>query len=147
MLRPNDLYSKARSEMHKPEPDLPKVADLLTRALESGDLRAAYALATWYLHGKYFKKSLRKALRYLKRAAEADVPESLYDLAVCFEKGAGVKKNPSKALEFYLRAALVGDKQSFYEVGRCYYYGIGVKADKRIAEVWLNHAGRHGVRD
>ena len=107
---------------------------------------ATYALATWYLHGKYFKQDLRKAAMLLREAARSNIADALYDLAVSYEEGKGVKKNLEKACELYLRAALQGDEQSTYEVGRCYYYGIGVSQDRKIAKVWLDRAESLGKR-
>lgn len=138
-------YDRALKEMAIDEPNLEKAASLLEASREAGDKRASYALATWYLHGRHYRKNLRTALRLLREAAESNVPDALYDLAVCYEEGTGVAVNPSKAVELYLRAALRGEKQSAYEIGRCYYYGLGVEKDRRVARVWMNHAETLGI--
>jgi TPR repeat protein len=140
-------YEAALAKAQDGDARLPEVASLLTRAHQSGDVRATYALATWYLHGRFFKKDMRKSVALLRKAANHNIPDALFDLAVCYEKGAGVPVNEPKAVELYLRAALHGEAQSVYEVGRCYYYGIGVQQNRRIARVWQDRAKELGVTD
>lgn len=138
-------YDDALKIARRKSADLDRVASLLNAAHQAGDARATYALATWYLHGRLFKKSVRKAVVLLREAAQRNVADALYDLAVCYEEGTGVRKNAKKAAELYVRAALEGEKQSIYEVGRCYHYGIGVAKDRSIARVWLDRAKEIGV--
>ena len=143
----SDLYDTALKEMSKQSPNKKKVVELLNKSIDSGNPKAAYALATWYLHGEYVEKDLSKGIMLLKRASDKNVPEACYDLAICYEKPEGVTENLEKAFELYLRAALHGDKQSFYEVGRCYYHGIGVVKDEEIADIWLERAEEFGITD
>lgn len=139
-------YDKALKLCKEDTPDLGLVFDLLTKAYnEENDFRAAYAIATWYLHGKFVEKNIKKGTKYLKIAAKNKVPLALYDLAISYEKGLGIKKNKRKAFKCYLKAVLEGEKKSIFEVGRCYYYGIGVKKDKKIANIWLEKAEELGL--
>jgi TPR repeat protein len=133
-------YEKALSKVRENEAPLREVASLLTAAHEAGDVRATYALATWYLHGQLFRKNVRKSIGLLRKAAKTNLPDALFDLAVCYEKGVGVPKNPRKAIQLYLKAALYGELQSVYEVARCYYYGIGVHQDRQVARIWQDRA-------
>jgi len=121
--------------------------DLLLKADAEGDLRATYALATWYLHGSPFTKVDRtKAVRLL-RAAAAEVSDAAYDLAVSYEKGAGARKSLPRAFQHYMQAALLGDSQAHHEVGRMYFHGLGVARNCRLAEMWLSKAESMGVTD
>jgi len=138
-------YQEALREASKRHPDTKRVRDLLERALKQGSPDAAYALATWYLHGKHVPRDRRRAVSLLREAAAGGVANAMYDMAVCYEKGAGAKRNPRRAFEHYVRAALHGDKQSVYEVGRCYYYGIGAPKQKALAWVWLDRAREMGI--
>ena len=142
----DDFYKKALEEGRKDEPDLEKTFNLLNESLKSGNPEAAYALGTWYLHGKFVKKNIKKAVSLLRQAAKHNIKDALYDLAVCYEDGVGVKKNFRLAMECFLRAALRGDKQSIYNVGRCYYHGIGVNKDRRLAWIWLDYAKALGIQ-
>ena len=139
-------YQLALREALKKRPDYKQVLALLKRALKQGDPYAAYALATWYLHGsRGFKKDIRKGTALLKQAAQGAVASANYDLAVSHENGIGVRKNEKRAFELYLTAALLGDKSAFFETGRCYFYGIGTKQDRRTAKIWLTRAKQLGA--
>jgi TPR repeat protein len=143
-MRTSKYYEEALAEAQRRRPDWHKALRLLNRAHKHGDYRAAYALGTWYLHGKgdLVPRNLSKAISLLREAADADHADAAFDLAVCYEKGTGVRKSEKKAVLLYLKAALLGDKQSLYEVGRCYWYGFGVKRDRSIAGVWLDRAAK-----
>jgi uncharacterized protein len=133
-------YEIALTEARKKTANFPKVLALLNGALDDGDPRAAYALATWYLHGTHVQKNLSKAVKLLRIAAKANIAEALYDLAVCYEDGGGVRKSLKRAYALYVAAALWGDRQSVYEVGRCLFYGLGTKQDRGLSRIWLDRA-------
>ena len=135
-----DPYLAALKEMERKSPNPSKAFPLLEKALNDDDPRAAYALGTWYLHGFYVEKNVRKGLKLIRAAAKRNVPSALYDLAVSYEKGEGVKEDASRAAELYLKAALHGDDQAVFEFGRCLYHGVGVPADRKLARVWLDRA-------
>jgi TPR repeat protein len=139
-MNESKLYKQALKEMSKTTPNTAKAFKLLQSALDNEDENAAYALGTWYLHGRHVKKNHTKAVELLELAAKKNVSAALFDLAVCYEKGTAIKKNKKKAYELYLKSAVWGDRQGFYEVGRCLFYGIGVKQDKNLATIWLDRA-------
>ena len=143
----DSLYESALKEMRLPHPNNENVARMLRQAIDLGSARAAYALATWYLHGKddVVAQDYTEAVRLLRVAAEAHVPSALYDLAACYANGEGVDKNPWKAFELYLVAALHGDDDAVFKVGRAYFYGVGVAEDRRVAELWLDRAEELGT--
>lgn len=132
---------QALAEMKKKKPDTEKAFQLLQSAHKKGDAHASYALATWYYHGAYVEKNLKKAVSLAKAAvAKENIAEAFFNLAVSYERGEGIVKNESKAYELYLKAAIWGDEQAFYEVGRCLFHGIGTSQNKRLARVWLERA-------
>lgn len=137
------LYEKALREIRRDKPDIALVIKLLNAGVEGGDPRAAYALATWYLHGEHVRKNRRRAVELLKQAAEKNVPDACFDLAVYFEKN----KDKKSAFAHYLKAAIRGDAQAIFAVGRCYYHGIGVAKSKSMADIWLDRAEELGVVD
>ncbi|HET6914443.1 MAG TPA: tetratricopeptide repeat protein [Rhodanobacteraceae bacterium] len=118
--------------------DIRVVAGLLEKAYACGDSRAAYALGTWYFHGKFFDKDKRNGFRLMLEAADHFVPSACYDVAVSYELGDGVKKNIQKAVVYYLRAMMLGDQQAITEFGRLFYWGIGVSKHRGIAKELLN---------
>jgi len=135
-------YMTALKEASKRRPDLERAYAGLTVAHGQGDVRATYALATWYLHGRHVRRNLRKAIALLRHAAKRGYTEALFDLAVSYEKGIGIRRNERKAAECYLRCALSGGADAQYEVGRCYYYGIGFERDRRVGGIWLDVAAK-----
>jgi hypothetical protein len=132
-------YDVAMREAQTKKPNLNRTFTLLNAALTAGDARAAWALGTWYLHGKHVRRDRTKAVEFLEIAAEGKIPDAIYDLAVCYEKGAGTKKN-LRAFEPYVMGALWGDTDSVEEVGRCLYYGIGTTRNRRLSNIWLERA-------
>lgn len=136
----DDSYEEALRAVRGENPNIEKARILLEEAFQQGDPRAAYALGTWYFHGKVFPTNKRIALKLFRYAAKKCVPIACFDLAVCFERGCGVRRSFRSAFSHYLQAALLGDKESVYEVGRCYYYGIGTKKDRKQAIMWLDYA-------
>lgn len=147
MDKPENLYRQAIKEIKKNPPDMEKTFRLLLDSYESGGYKAAYALGTWYLHGRHVEKDLSRSIDFFNFAVEGNVSEACYDLAICYEKGNGVKKNLETAFELYVKAALFGDSQSYYEVGRCYYYGIGVRKNERLSNIWLDKAETIGIKE
>jgi TPR repeat protein len=139
-MKGDRLYKRALNEARIKPKMLKIVYELLNKAHALGNPKATYALATWYLFGKYVKKDNKKAVELLQLATKGNLSEAYYDLAVCYEKGKGIKVNKKQAFLNYLSSALLGDKQSIYEIGRCYYYGIGVSKNREIANRWLNNA-------
>jgi TPR repeat protein len=141
------LYDKAISEMRSERPDNAKVVDLLREAIDTGSPHAAYALATWYLHGKddVIRQDYAEAVKLLELAADTHHPSALYDLAVCYANGEGVEKNDHKAFDLYLQSALHGDSGAFFKVGQAYFYGVGIAVDRRVADIWLDRAHELGT--
>jgi uncharacterized protein len=88
-------YDTALKKARRKNAPLKEIAELLSAAHEAGDARATYALATWYLHGKFFQKNLRSALKLLRQAASEGVADAMCDLAMCYLEGRGVRANPS----------------------------------------------------
>lgn len=134
------IFKKAEKLALAKNPDLSQVYHLLNAAADLGNSDANYAIATWYLHGKYFRKDVKKGVSFLLKAIEKDHPSALFDMAICYEKGSGIKRNKRKAFECYLKAFLYGDTKSAFEVGRSYYYGIGISKNKKIAEIWIERS-------
>lgn len=142
----SDHYKIALQEISKKNPDTNKAFSELTKAMESGDGEATYALATWYLHGAYVDKDLPRAIMLLNNAANKNVPSACFDLAIAYETSDGVPEDLEKAFKLYVKAALYGDEQSFHEVGRCYFHGIGTDEDKKLADIWLEKAESVGIK-
>jgi len=69
-------YDQALVVSQTAEPDFTKALRLLNRACNQGDHRAAYALATWYLHGKgNLVKDLVRAAQLLRQVSAVTVSD------------------------------------------------------------------------
>jgi len=130
-------YDSALRLARSQYPKWPRVLSLLRESISLGNVDAAYALATWYLHGKedVVKQSYREAVKLLRFAAETGHAQALYDLAVCYHFGEGVKQNERMAFGLYLASALRGDVDAIVEVSRCYRYGYGVDRNPSVAKI------------
>ncbi len=145
MAKGDRLYKRALTIANEAEEGGgEEVFKLLSKSASFGNDKALYALATWYLFGRYVEKDYDKAVVFLAKAAEKHNADACHDLAVCFENGQGVDLDLQKAFSLYLKASLLGDKQSIYEVGRMYYYGIGIRKDREVARIWLDAAEFYG---
>ncbi len=144
-MKGDRLYNKAMRQAADENADLNSVFQLLSKAQQQGHSGATYALATWYLHGKFVEQHFGKACQLLQQAADANVADACFDLAICYEQGKGVRISLKDAFFNYTKASLLGDRQAIYEVGRCYYYGIGTGKNTNLAELWLDMAEHYGV--
>lgn len=113
-----------------------EVSKDLEKASLLGSSDATYALATWYLHGTFFKKNIATGTRLLKMASEAGIAHACYDLAYSFEAGIGVKQNLPKAFQLYMEAAMRGDASANTDVARCLWHGIGTRKNRTLADLW-----------
>lgn len=143
--RSKRLYQTALRVM-KQSGDERKAYKLLIASLKEGDARAAYALATWYLYGKFLNKNKRKARELLVIASDGGIADASFDLAVMYESGDGIRKDTKKAARYYFRSFLLNDKRSYDSVARLFYWGIGVEMNRGIAKELVNFY-EHGDKE
>lgn len=134
-------YEIAKRLMQNPK-NVEAAYEKLLVAMESGDFRAHYAIGTWYLHGHFFKKSVKKGISFIRKAADNGVAEAAFDLAVSYERGIGVVENSEIAASYYLRAFRCGDSDAAAELERIFYHGIGVQKNRRIAREFSDTSWR-----
>ncbi len=135
-VRARKIYFLALQIAKTKSPDFAKVASMLQEAAKLGSNDSNYALASWYLSGRYFTENWSKAVVYLKRACNGGNSEACFDLAVCYETGKGIEQDLNRAFELYLESALRGDISAHREVARCFWHGIGTKKNRTIAHLW-----------
>jgi uncharacterized protein len=128
-------YDKAIELTKVDEYDKSEVAKLLLEADSCGDGRATYALSSWYLHGIYFEKNLKKATEFLRKAVNLQIPEAFHDLGFSYEAGIGVRKNVNKAYRLYLIGTILGDKDSMYKLSLMHKTGSGTFKDLQISRL------------
>ena len=134
-------YSRALAILRRNPEAQDRAYPLLLEAMEEGDYRAHYAIATWYLHGHHLRQNLAKSVRLLRQAAKHDIAEAAWDLAVCHEVGSGVPKDGAKAAAYYLQAFRLGDRGAAHALDRLFYWGIGVSKCRPLAAEFARLAG------
>ena len=141
------IYDESMRSARSENPNYDSILSGLMKARADGDMRATYALACWYLHGKrpVIEQSYETALDLLREAGRSN-GDAAYDLAICYEQGYGTEVDKGRALRWYMQAALLGHAEAHYDVGRCFYFGIGTKASTGFAQPWLQKADELGVR-
>lgn len=130
-MESEELYKKAL-ELEAIGGDPSEIVSLLEDSASRGSAEAIYAIATFYLHGKYLESNPARAFIYLQLAAKKMYPSALFDLGNAFETGEICAKDESEAFRCYLASAMFGDRDAINEVARCLYYGIGTRKDKRM---------------
>jgi uncharacterized protein len=132
-----DFYHEALAVARKDDHDSGTVYDLLLHAVEQGDTRAKYAIATWYLAGNAcVPKDERRGVEILKELVNADIAEALFDLAYAYDLGRYVRKNARRAFSLYMRAALLGDQESCVQIAEFYREGRLVPHDMGLSRAW-----------
>lgn len=136
------LYQQALSKAQGRRPNWKTVLEMLERASRQGSREAAYALATWYLHGKdgVLRKNVAAGTKLLRMSANRGYPQALYDLGVSYDLGIGVKENAERAFMNYLEAALRGDADATFEVATCFFHGDGIQQNKKLAMIYFKRA-------
>lgn len=119
--------------------DVSRAMILLKDAVDQGDPRAMYAIATWKIHGMPpdIEQDTREGIRLMKLAAKHPIAEALFDLAVIYDHGVLIRRNVKKAFSLYARAALLGDTESCAQLSQFYREGKTVDYDEDLAEAWL----------
>lgn len=86
MAKGDKLYFQALKEASKnTEIGDSNALELLNRAIDKGNSKAQYALATWYLYGKTVKKDYKVAVKLLFESSLQNNELACFDLAVCYE--------------------------------------------------------------
>jgi uncharacterized protein len=143
--RERSLYKNA-FDLSKRRGNAERVAELLQESHRQGDVRATYALATWYIHGANLPRNRSAGIKLLRKASNGGIREAKFDLGHAYELGIGVTKSYEKALNLYIEAAQKGDQDAVTEVIRCVFYGKGISRNKELAYFirCLNEGHRRG---
>jgi TPR repeat protein len=134
-------YGEALALCRAENPNLRKAHELLFKSSDAGDLRATYALATWYLFGnEVVERDEKRGVDLLKSLEHSNIAEAIFDLAVSYDYGKSVRKSTKKAFSLYMRAALLGDKGACDQIAQFYLEGKFVPHDKALAHAWRARA-------
>ena len=143
-------FDAALIDLYASRVDWNRYRTLVELAAMSGDDRARYAMATWYLHGHEelrVRRNPKRARELLLLAARSSAL-AMCDLAFAYETGKlGFTRDPRRAYALYRRAARFGSIGARFDVGRCLVHGIGVRQDRQRGERVLQDAARLGYDD
>ncbi|WP_420561805.1 tetratricopeptide repeat protein [Tepidicaulis sp.] len=107
-----------------------------SKAVESGDVGAAYRLGEEYFDAKVVKRDIEKALKYYKIGANGGDPRAQMDLGTLYDNGWGVERDIAEAAKWYLAAAQQGMVEAQYNVATLYEKGDGLELDLERAYMY-----------
>lgn len=112
-----------------------KAIEEWTRAVDKGDMGAAFRLGEEYFDAKVVERDVDQAVKYLQIGADGGEPRAQMDLATMYDHGWGVPSDPAMAAKWYLAAADQGLPEAQYNIGTMYETGEGV--DQSIERAYM----------
>jgi localization factor PodJL len=119
----------------------------LISAAESGDVSAAYEVATRYADGRGIPLNPEVAAIWFDRAANGGIVPAMFRLGGLYEKGIGVKKDLTRARDLYIAAANRGSAKAMHNLAVLHADGFDGKPDYPAAIQWFRKAAARGVPD
>lgn len=133
----DSLYREALAICRSERLETKRAYELLVAAVEAGNARAKYVLATWYLNGnEIVQKDQRYGVVLLKQIMDANIAEASFDLAVSYDYGWGVRRNTRLAFVHYMKAALLGDREACDQISQFYLEGNYVPHNAMLSKAW-----------
>ena len=120
----------------------PRAYELLRAEMDSGNFEAKYAIGTWYLHGFFLKKNVRKGVSLIAEAANNGIADAAFDMGVSYELGIARKADEQKALCYFMRAFLLGDQDAAVEIARLLYWGGPTVRNRALSREFADHVRR-----
>jgi TPR repeat protein len=127
--------------------NLPRAAELLRTAADTGSPEAQYALATLYKEGNGVPKDPTAAAKLLGAAARSGNLEAQVEYAIALFNGSGTPKDESTAAALFRKAALKGNAVAQNRLARILATGRGLPADPIAATKWHTIAKAGGASD
>ena len=141
------LYNLGLMAAEEKSPDFRAAAGYFQRAVDLGNMDAAYALALLYKEGRGVAQDLKKSVALLRRAAAEHIIAAEVELGVAYFKGEGVEQNESLAASYFRRAATANNPIAGNRLARILAAGRGVQRDIVEAMKWHVLARTAGVAD
>jgi TPR repeat protein len=114
----------------------------LQQAVDAGDMRAAFVLASGYFSGWTGRVDPVAGAGLMRRVAERGDREAMFQYASMLIKGVGVAKSPVEGETWLLRAAELGHPgaQSEFGLARLFDFNRQLTPDAGPAVTWLSRA-------
>ncbi len=139
------LANRYRLHMIPCEDSIERAVYWTTKAAESGDADAMYALGIAYANGFGVEYCLEKAFGYFSKAAEQGIVGAGVDLGKMYFHGTGVEQSYQKAREWFMTSCHTGEAQ--YYLGEICYRGLGVEHNNALAFEWYYLAMSNGYTE
>lgn len=143
------MYLHGKGTDQNPE----KAVDWFTKAVEAGNLQAAYELAKLYESGNGVTCDTKKAQKLYQTvlkgslSSEQENPNAgqEYKIAGMYEKGLGVDADIQKSIKWYKNAYEHGSDLSAYRLGKLYLNGESADKNIKLGIHWLELASQKGI--
>ena len=130
---------------NQPDPAIGS-ADLVVAA-QSGDVAAAFEIATRYADGLRVEQDMKLARFWYGPAARGGVAVAQYHLGSFYERGLGGPKDLTKAADWYQRAADQGNINAMHNLAVLMSEGGERGPNHAKALQWFTAAANYGVAD
>lgn len=129
------------------EGDYEKGLKDLLPLVENGNIHAAFSLGVMYVHGLGVTQNYKKAEELFLLGVEGGLRMAQYNLGYLYLYDK-VKVDDSKKIFDLIRlSAEQGYERAFYLLGWMHYNGFGAIQDFVYADMWLNIAEAHGMKE
>ena len=144
---PGALYNLGIMATDATVADFARAADYFQKAMNAGDMDAAYALAMFYREGTGVPQDKQKGAKLLKSAADENNVAAQVEYGIALFNGDGVAKDESGAAKYFLKAAGRENPIAQNRLARMLAAGRGVRLDMIEAMKWHILARAAGVKD
>jgi len=119
----------------------------LRSAVEQGDPKAMFEVATRYAEGRGVPADPAEAANWYRQAATLGLAAAQYRYGSILEKGTGVKRDLNAAVDWYQKAAQQGNASAMHNLAVLFAMGAVGPADNEAAVRWFRKAADLGVTD
>ena len=116
----------------------------MQRAIEQGNLPAAYLLGKAYWDGTRIGQDKDKAIELLEKAAERNFDPAQYALAKIYLAGTVSAADIEKAIELLEKASEAGNQYAQYLLGKMLLFGQNIDKDEEAGKEWLRRSAAQG---
>ena len=141
------LYNLGLMNIDEDLQDFARAADYFRRAVDLGNMDAAYALALLYRDGRGVPQDAVKAAQLLKQAADENIVAAEVEYAIMLFNGDGIPKDEAAAARYFARAAATNNPVAANRLARLLATGRGVARNMVEAMKWHLLARAAGIKD
>jgi TPR repeat protein len=141
------LYNLGLMNIDEDLQDFAKAAGYFQRAVDLGNMDAAYALALLYRDGRGVRQDPAKAGQFLKMAADENIVAAQVEYAIMLFNGDGIPKDEPAAARYFAKASASNNPVAANRLARLLATGRGVGRNMVEAMKWHLLARAAGIKD